>query len=75
LLSDSGSIAIKRKPGRKYRIYFECVPLKNVARDARSVPPEFINEAGNDVTPAFIEYARPIVGPMPQIGWFKKHKA
>ena len=71
LSADSGSIAIKRKPGKKYEVYFECVPLKNVARETRHMPPEFINEAGNDVTPAFLDYARPIVGELPRIGRFK----
>lgn len=66
-----GSIAIRRSPGRKYQVYFERVPLQNVAKNTRHVPAEFINEAGNDVTPAFIEYVRPIVGPMPSPGRFK----
>jgi len=71
---ECGSIAIKRKPGKKYQVYFECVPLKNVAKETRHVPPEFINEAGNDVTQAFLDYARPIVGDLPKIGHFKGAK-
>jgi 6-phosphofructokinase 1 len=67
----SGSIAIRRATGRKYRVYFECVPLGSVARETRHVPDEFINAAGNDVTPAFIDYARPIIGPLPRVGRFK----
>lgn len=67
----SGSIAIKRKPGKKYEIYFECVPLKNVAKETKHVPDEFINAEGNYVTQAFLDYARPIVGKLPEIGWFK----
>jgi 6-phosphofructokinase 1 len=72
--NDSGSIAIKRKPGKKYQVYFECVPLKNVAKETRHMPPEFINEAGNDVTQAFLDYAKPIVGDLPEIGRFKGNK-
>lgn len=74
MVLESGSIAIKRKPGRKYEVYYEAVPLKNVAKETRSIPPEFVNTAGNDVTPAFIRYARPVVGPLPKIGWFTRHK-
>ena len=67
----SGSIAIKRKPGKAYKVSFERVPLKAVARDAREMPNKFINKAGNDVTQAFIDYAAPIVGKLPKPGRFK----
>ena len=36
------------------------------------MPDEFINKDGNDVTQAFIDYARPIVGDLPKIGRFKR---
>jgi len=26
------------------------------------LPREYMNEAGNDVTPAFMDYARPLIG-------------
>ncbi len=67
----SGSSAIKRKPGKKYQVYFECVPLQNVAKETRHMPDEFINAEGNNVTDAFIRYAAPIVGPLPPVGRFK----
>ncbi len=66
-----GSIAIRRKPGKKYQVYFERVPLQNVARDTRHMPDEFIGPDANDVTEAFLKYARPLVGPLPEIGRFK----
>jgi len=66
-----GSIAIRRKPGRKYQVYYERVPLRKVARDTQHMPARFINKAGNDVTRAFINYAAPIVGPLPTIGRLK----
>ena len=69
-----GSIAIRRKPGKKYSIYYERVPLRNVAKETRHMPNKYINKAGNDVTKAFIDYAAPIVGKLPQIGRFKGHK-
>lgn len=68
---ESGSIAIKRKPGKKYVIYFERVPLKSVARESKEMPANFINRDGNDVTAAFIDYARPIIGSLPVPGRFK----
>jgi len=66
-----GSIAIRRRPGRQYRVYFQPVPLKKVARDTREMPARFINKQGNNVTQAFIDYARPIIGALPRIGRFK----
>lgn len=66
----SGSIAIKRKPGRKYAVSFQRVPLKDVARDSREMPDQHINKEGNDVTQAFIKYAAPIVGKLPHPGRF-----
>lgn len=70
----SGSIAIRRKPGRKYNVYYERVELRQVSKETRHMPDNFINKAGNDVTNAFIEYARPLVGKLPRIGRFKGYK-
>jgi 6-phosphofructokinase 1 len=61
----SGSIAIKRKPTKRYGVTFEVVPLRCVAKETRHMPDEFINKAGNHVTQAFIDYASPLVGALP----------
>ncbi len=71
---DNGSTAIKRKPGKKYQVWIERVELKNVAKETRHMPDEFIAQSGNDVTPAFIAYAKPIVGELPKIGRLKAVK-
>ena len=70
----SGSIAIKRKATKKYAVDFEVVPLRNVAKETRHMPDEFINKAGNDVTQAFIDYARPLVGALPKTERFAQLK-
>jgi len=67
-----GSIAIQRIDGEKYAVEFNRVPLKSVAKETRHMPDEFINAAGNDVTQAFLDYAAPIVGPLPKIGKFAR---
>ena len=67
-----GSIAIRRKPGKKYQVYFERVELRSVAKETRHMPDEYIAASGCDVTPAFIDYAAPIVGDLPKIGRFKR---
>ena len=66
-----GSVAIKRRPGKPYRVYYTRVPLGKVARDTRHMPDRFINKAGNDVTQAFIDYVKPLAGPLPRIGRFR----
>jgi len=67
----NGSTAIKRAPGKTYKTWIERTELRNVAKETRHMPDEFINAAGNDVTAAFLKYAAPIVGPLPQIGQLK----
>ena len=73
-LGRRGSTAIKRKPGKKYAVTIERTEWKNVAKETRHMPDEFINQAGNDVTPAFTAYAKPIVGDLPKIGRLKAVK-
>ncbi len=70
-----GSVAIRRKKGKKYQVFFERVELRSVAKETRHMPDEFIAASGCDVTKAFLDYARPIVGDLPQIGRFKRIKA
>lgn len=70
----NGSTAIKRKPGKVYKTWIERTELKNVAKETRHMPDEFINAEGNHVTAAFIRYAAPIVGPLPPVGRFKGAK-
>ena len=60
-----GTIAIVRKPGKAYKVAFEPVPIQNAAKYTRSVPKEYIAKNGHDVTQAFIDYAKPIVGELP----------
>ncbi|MBP5511599.1 MAG: 6-phosphofructokinase [Kiritimatiellae bacterium] len=60
-----GSVTIKRAKSKTYRVTYEIVPLRRVAKETRSMPDAFINRAGNNVTQAFLDYARPIVGPLP----------
>ena len=65
-----GTIAIVRENGRKYKVAFAPVPIANAAKYTRSVPKEYIARNGHDVTPAFIDYAKPIVGDLPKCAIF-----
>jgi ATP-dependent phosphofructokinase / diphosphate-dependent phosphofructokinase len=68
----SGSIAVKRKATKRYAVEFVPVPLRAVARETRHMPDAFINKEGNHVTQAFLDYARPLVGPLPPCARFKQ---
>jgi 6-phosphofructokinase len=67
----SGSVTINRKPGKKYAPTYGLVPLRKVSKETRHMPAQFINKDANNVTPAFLAYARPLVGTLPAIGRFK----
>jgi len=55
-----GSVSIKRTGN--YSVDFVLSELKDVARVSRSMPENFINEAGNDITDDFRLYCRPLLG-------------
>ena len=65
-----GTIAIVRENGKKYKVAFAPVPIANAAKYTRSVPKEYIAKNGHDVTQAFIDYAKPIVGDLPKCAIF-----
>jgi len=63
MTEQSGSVAIKRTGnGENYASELELTELRNVARNTKSMPKEFINAKGNGVTKAFIDYAMPLTG-------------
>ncbi|MDQ6993504.1 MAG: 6-phosphofructokinase [Mariprofundus sp.] len=65
---EPGSVAIRRISSEPYESECFMTPLSTVAREATSLKDEYINEAGNDVTQAWLDYARPLVGDLPKIG-------
>lgn len=46
-----------------YKVRVERIPIKEVMMYERTVPEEYISERGNDVTPEFVEWCRPLIGP------------
>jgi len=64
---DNGSVAIRRLAGGKdYAVELFRTELSNVAEKTKSMPDEFINADGNGITDAFIEYALPLTGGLPE---------
>ena len=60
-----GTIGILRAKGAKYRAEFVALPAQAAANYTRSVPDKFIAKNGHDVTKAFLDYAKPLVGGLP----------
>lgn len=58
-----GSVAMKRVGN--YAISYFLAPLASVARHSIVMPDDYINADGNDVTEAFLNYARPLIGSLP----------
>jgi len=62
-----GSVAMKRVSNSPYRIETFLTPLNSVARETKALDPSYIAN-GNDITDAFVQYARPLIGELPPIG-------
>jgi 6-phosphofructokinase 1 len=66
-----GSIAIQRIGD--YAVEYKLLPLTTVAGKTRVMEPEFMN--GSDVTPAFLNYLRPLLGnSMPETATLRSPK-
>ena len=55
-----GSVTIHRTGN--YSVDYRMTPLAEIAAKTRTMPDEFINDEGNDVTGAFLFYVRPLLG-------------
>ncbi|MDR0965671.1 MAG: 6-phosphofructokinase [Myxococcales bacterium] len=55
-----GSVTIHRVGD--YAVDYRLSPLEAIAARTKHMPDDFINEAGNGVTEAFLKYCRPLIG-------------
>jgi len=62
-----GSIAMRRLPGKEYRIETFLTPLATVARETKHLDDSYISGT-NDITDAFVQYVKPLVGDLPAVG-------
>jgi 6-phosphofructokinase 1 len=53
---------ILREPGKKYRVRYDKVPLEAMANSERKFPAAWIAPSRCDVTDAFLDYVRPLIG-------------
>jgi 6-phosphofructokinase len=70
-------VTMKRtnKPGEPYAIDFGTISLSEVANHERPMPDNFITKDGFGVTKAFLDYAAPLVGPLPTYSSLAAKKA
>jgi 6-phosphofructokinase 1 len=70
----SGTVSMVRKKGPKYAIGYKLSPLSTVAKNTTSLDRKYLNKEGNNTTPAFLKYALPLVGKLPEVGFIEGKK-
>ncbi len=69
-LADQGEtgymVSMNRVSNDPYKIEFGKALLSDVAVEAKPMPAEYFNKEGNFVSEAFLEYARPLIGDLPE---------
>lgn len=64
LAGESGKmVGFRRLSTEPYRCETFLIPIREVMLGERTLPAEYLNGAGNDVTGAFIDWCRPLIGP------------
>ncbi len=60
-------ITLEREPGPEYAVTTGLIAVDDVAGKERPLPDAYLNETGNYVTTAFLDYVRPLIGaPLPE---------
>lgn len=57
----TASMIIMKRTDNPYHIEYGHAEIAGIANEAKTVPTEWINSRGNDVTEEFISYARPLI--------------
>ena len=65
--TEGSSIYMKRSPGSEYKISYDITAIANVARETKDLPHDWITN-GCDISHKYIQYAKPIVGFLPEVG-------
>ncbi|MDE5864336.1 MAG: 6-phosphofructokinase, partial [Lachnospiraceae bacterium] len=60
-------LTLNRISNSPYQVTIGTADIKGIANEAKSIPREWINEAGNDVTAELIEYMAPLITGEPTI--------
>lgn len=62
-------VTMNRVSNNPYQISYDHAEIRNIANEAKSVPREWINDAGNDVTQEMIDYLTPLIQGEPEISY------
>ena len=54
-------VTMRRISDAPYEISYEHAEIRHIANEAKSIPREWINDAGNDVTQPLIDYLSPLI--------------
>ena len=54
-------VCLKRVSNFPYKVEISHAPINNIANEAKSVPREWINEDGNDITQDLLDYLYPLI--------------
>ena len=54
-------VTLERASNTPYEVRYDHAPIDGIANEAKSIPREWINETGNDITPALYEYLKPLI--------------
>lgn len=60
-------LTLNRISNAPYKISIGTADIKGIANEAKPIPREWINDAGNDITPALYEYMAPLIEGEPAI--------
>ncbi len=71
--TEGSSVYMTRVPGNEYKVTYDITPIHNVARETKDLPAEWVVD-GCDISEKYLEYARPLVGELPQVGTFDELK-
>lgn len=54
-------VTLERVSNTPYEVRYDHAPIAGIANEAKSIPREWINEAGNDILPELYEYLKPLI--------------
>lgn len=64
-------LTLNRVSNNPYRVEIGTADINGIANEAKSIPREWINKAGNDIEPELFEYLSPLIMGEPEIQYEK----
>ena len=62
-------LTLNRVSNNPYEVTIETADIKGIANEAKSIPREWINDAGNDITDALYDYMAPLIVGEPVVNY------